>query len=173
MKNKIFLFFDFDGVLVTFRELTLKLDTKDSLSTLRDNMHLKMIDYALKQVDLEAYFIPISSWSSVFHNKEVLKDFLNKETTNLKVFEPCHYLNTNGQHPEAKKDDCCMSRALIVRDFIKEYNVQNYLIFDDEGEIEYRHLGLKHIKTSTEDGITGQNYNEFYFYVDKFWKDLK
>lgn len=164
-----FLFFDFDGVLVTGKEINLYSGDKCPYKYLKNNSYLHYIDRILKGYKTEAYFIPISSWSSVFKDISVLKKYFEEEKFEaLKIYEPQHYINTNGWHKKAKLES--ESRPYIIKDFIKSHKIKEYLIFDDECTVPYLFLGLKHIKTSMYDGITGENFHHFNRYVYNYWR---
>ena len=165
----IFLFFDFDGVLVTFREMLTRNKDGSFISALKNNIHLKTLNVILGCENIKAYFIPISSWAYVFKKKEVLIDFLKEEGfENLMLFDKEHWLDTNAPIDGIK--DCCLQRAIHIMDFVKRNSIKNYLVFDDEGSLDYMYFGIPHICTSTVDGITGDNINQFQKYIDKFWK---
>lgn len=164
-----FLFFDFDGVLVTSKEINLYSGGKCPYNYLKNNTYLHYIDRILKSYNAEAYFIPISSWSSIFKDINTLKEYFKQENFEaLKIYEPEHYINTNNFHPKAKREN--ESRPYHVRDYIKRHHIKSYLIFDDECTVPYLFLGLRHIKTSVYDGITGENFNHFNFFVYNYWR---
>lgn len=153
------LFFDFDGVLAGWQDWY-EYEGKEIFEPTEviSNNRIRFINKMLKDNDLEAIFFPISCWSYVFKDKKDLNDWLEKmKLTNLKIFDGIgeHYYSSN-------------RRGEFIKKILKDNNVKNYIIFDDE-EWENEYDGLNLIKTSMYDGIMHKHAKKFCKYIEK-WK---
>lgn len=159
MRNNMnILFFDFDGVLAGWQDWY-EYEEKDAFepTDVISNNRIRFINKILKDENLEAVFFPISSWSNVFKDKNVLNDWLKKmNLTNLKPF------NGIGEHYY-----CLSRRGDFIRKILQENDVKNYIIFDDE-EWQNEYKGLNIIKTSMYDGIMHEHAKMFCDYIEQW-----
>ena len=182
---KYFLFFDFDGVLCGWKDWIYRKKPETSTEIRRDkslfrnhinyldNRTLYAIDKCLDKVDGEVYFIPMSSWSSLFKSKHLLKFLLKKlNCTHLKIFEPQHYLNTNPPHPNEIKN-AHDNRPLHILDFVNKYKPDDYIVFDDEYITGYMKYKMPYIHCHPLEGFTAKNRDTLYWYVEYYWNKEK
>lgn len=171
--KKYFLFFDFDGVLVSWRDWFLQnyVDKSDNVIDRHieklNNKILRLIDEVAKTVNGDVYFIPISSWGHIFNSKDnMLKLFNTLDIKYLKMHESLT-CNTNGIYPKNK--DRHLDRPLFIKHFIKQYKPTDYIIFDDEFYEGYMKLGLKCIPCDVYEGITFKAIQIFLNYATRYW----
>lgn len=177
--NKYFLFFDFDGVLVSWRDWNLQYfdPQKEESITQRhinqlDNKVLKTIDAMVPTFNGDVYFIPTSSWCHIFNNLDIMQQlFQQLNLKNLKVWTSEPVCKTSGIH---KKDTAHghLSRPLFIKDFIRKYRPKDYLIFDDEYFEGYIKLCLKYIPCDVYEGITHKGFEMFMNYTSTYWAKL-
>ena len=158
IKNVIFC--DFDEVLV------IEADRYNSDNTIRNgidslkNPKIVLLNHLLEINNTEAYFVPISTWGDeLADNKEIFQQFLSENNlNNLKIFEKERYINEFNSN-----------RAEEINAFIRKYNVENYIILDDEFSKEYDSLGLNHITTEKNIGINSPDIIEKLNNIFKKW----
>lgn len=189
--KRYFLFFDFDGVLLSWRDWqnpNYSKDTKvaqsltsspsdysllNSCFNKLNNNILPIIDDIVKDCKGEVYFIPISSWGKVLEKSDCMQrlfDICNIKKLKSFVDEPI--CDTNGIHiKDTLKGK--LSRPLFIKDYIKRYKPTDYIIFDDEFFIGYMKYRLNFIPCDIYEGITFKSISIFRNYVEKFWTKSK
>lgn len=147
MNNVIFC--DFDGVIVSpydyYKINNGKISYKTKLEPLYNNK-IVALHMLFNMLHLDTYFIPVSSWSDEFKDKNNLQLFFND--LGLTHFKPSdsdmfYIIDSN--------------RSESIKKYIDTYNITNYIILDDEHSSEYKKLNLTYIKTDKFAGLTNKN----------------
>ena len=170
MIKRVFIFCDFDGVLLTWKDY---LNTQKTGNARLQNGMLKAIDELFKDVKgIEVYFIPISSWSFSLGGEKGLKELFEKEEIkNLKIFQEKPSIRLKEEiEPEGEENAHFLTRAYWIKRFIEKYQPFDYLILDDEFTESYWYYNLKHLRVNAETGLTSTDWNLLYNYINKFLK---
>lgn len=152
------LFFDFDGVLASWEDWSSYDKNNSKLIDRISNNKIRFINKLLKDNEINAAFFPISSWSYVFKDKDILDSWLkDMNLTNFYSFNGIgsHYYSGN-------------NRGEFIKKILSDNKIKNYVILDDE-EHENEYNGLNFIKTDMYNGILYENILALNEYINN-WK---